>query len=391
MSAPRRLPPGAREIVLPNGQKRIELVIDIGLDPATGRRRQSRRRYRTVEQAQDAYAKVRTAVRAGTHVARSNENVRDACAAWLAGKRNLKTSTRAGYAHALEPVVASYGALSVQRLTKGHLDALVTALSDGSLPRKDGRARRPWSGRTVSLTLHVLEQVLDDLMRQGRLTRNVAELVERPRHQAIERATWTVPQVRKFLAATSDDRLHVAWLLALYGLRRGEIAGLRWEHVDLKAKTLRIVGTRLAVNGKVVEDDPKSVNGRRLLPLTPTHVEAFKGARRRQAAERLNLGPDYTDSGFVVVDEAGRALHPETLSSRFESLSRGAGVPVIRLHDARHTCGTLMHLAGEPTVAIAAWLGHSSAAFTMRTYLHSQDGALNNAAATLDRVIGRTL
>jgi len=387
MSTQRKLPPGAREVVLPNGQKRIEMVIDLGPDPATGRRRQSRRRFRTATEARDAYAEIRSTVRAGTHVRRSRETLAQAAAAWLAGKRNLKASTRAGYEHALEPVLAAYGAMPVQRLTKRHIDDLVTALAEG-MPLPDGRRRRPWTGRTVSLLLFVLGKVLDDLMRQGQLVRNVATLVERPRHRPAERDTWTVEEVRAFLAVAKADRLHVAWLLALYGLRRGEIAGLRWADVDLNGTTgtLKVVATRLAINGRVITDDPKSEHGRRTLPLTAALAEAFRERHRAQAAERIAVGPAYAESGLIVVDEAGNPLRPERLTDRFGGLARQAGVRQIRLHDARHTCGTLMHLAGEPAAAISAWLGHSSPAFTMRTYVHSQTGALNNAAATLDRV-----
>jgi integrase len=64
-----------------------------------------------------------------------------------------------------------------------------------------------------------------------------------------------------------------------------------------------------------------------------------------------------------------------------------AKVPKIRLHDARHTCGTLMHMQGVPIVVISAWLGHVDPAFTMRTYVHNQDEALKLAAATLQQVV----
>ena len=47
-----------------------------------------------------------------------------------------------------------------------------------------------------------------------------------------------------------------------------------------------------------------------------------------------------------------------------------------------------MHATGEPIAVISAWLGHSSAAFTMRTYVHAQDGALQHAADRLDRTFG---
>lgn len=48
----------------------------------------------------------------------------------------------------------------------------------------------------------------------------------------------------------------------------------------------------------------------------------------------------------------------------------------IRLHDARHTSGTLMHMQGVPIVVISQWFGDTDPAFTMRNYVYSQDEAL---------------
>ena len=62
-------------------------------------------------------------------------------------------------------------------------------------------------------------------------------------------------------------------------------------------------------------------------------------------------------------------------------------MPPIRLHDARHTCGTLMHLQGVPIVVVSAWLWRADLAFTMRTYVHSQNDALKTAAMSLQRVV----
>ena len=86
----------------------------------------------------------------------------------------------------------------------------------------------------------------------------------------------------------------------------------------------------------------------------------------------------------------GGAFHPDTISDYWRALCIAAKVPSIRLHDARHTCGTLMHMQGVPIVVISAWLGHADSAFTMRTYVHSQDEALKVAAASLQRVVTRS-
>ena len=69
------------------------------------------------------------------------------------------------------------------------------------------------------------------------------------------------------------------------------------------------------------------------------------------------------------------------------AMSGAAKVRRIRLHDARHSCASLMHAQGVPIAVISAWLGHADAAFTMRTYVHSQDDALKIAAATLQRIV----
>jgi integrase len=62
------------------------------------------------------------------------------------------------------------------------------------------------------------------------------------------------------------------------------------------------------------------------------------------------------------------------------------GIKRVRLHDARHSCATLMHLRQVPIAVIAAWLGHASAAFTMSVYAHSQDDALKAAASSFGAV-----
>ena len=61
---------------------------------------------------------------------------------------------------------------------------------------------------------------------------------------------------------------------------------------------------------------------------------------------------------------------------------RDLDVPQIRLHDARHTCATLMHLQNVPIALVAAWLGHADVSFTLRTYVHSQPEALHEAATS---------
>jgi integrase len=163
-------------------------------------------------------------------------------------------------------------------------------------------------------------------------------------------------------------------------IRRVEL-GQRWADIDLEKRTLRIGATRVDVGGRAFDqDEPKTANAGRVLPLPDALLAELTAAKIRQASEKLTLGEAYADLGYVVCNEAGEPYHPSTLSTLWQAAIRGLDVPQIRLHDARHTCATLMHLQGVPIALVAAWLGHADISFTMRTYVHAQPEALELAA-----------
>jgi len=88
-----------------------------------------------------------------------------------------------------------------------------------------------------------------------------------------------------------------------------------------------------------------------------------------------------------VCNEAGQPYSPGVLSRYWAEAVEAAGLRHIRLHAARHTCATLMHLQGVLVAVIAAWIGHKDASLTVRLYAHSQFAALKEAGASLDRVV----
>lgn len=232
-----------------------------------------------------------------------------------------------------------------------------------------------------------IAQVVADAQRQGLVARNAAEFIDRVPQQYKQVDTYTEAEVQVLLAAIADDRLGHAWELALSGLRRGEIAGLRWTDVDLDNKTLTIANNRVSAGGRSVENDPKSAASLRTLPQPDRLLAVLKAARARQAAERLALGADYGSGAYVVSNEVGDPYSPAVLSRYWRDALKAAGIRHIKLHAARHTCATLMHLSGVPVAVIAAWIGHKDATLTMKLYTHSQAEALKVAGATLDRVV----
>jgi integrase len=368
---------------------RYQLTVDSGINPETGARQQVRRRYNTEAEARRALTEIGDKAATGRFVARKEVTVEQVVTNYLAGRHGLRASSRSKLGYDLAPLRERHGLLPVQQLTKHHVDELVADLVTGGTKTAKGRTRRPWGADAVNKVVQSIAMVLADAQRQGLVARNVAEHVDRiaPPHKTID--TYTEDEVQTLLAALAGDRLAHAWELALSGLRRGEVAGLRWVDVDLAGKTLTIVNNRVSAGGRTVENDPKSATSRRTLPLPDRLVTVLRSAKRRQAAERLALGAAYRSGSYVVSNEIGDPFSPAVLSRYWRDMVKAAGLRHIKLHAARHTCATLMHLQGVPVAVIACWIGHKDASLTLRLYAHSQEGALRAASATLNRVTSK--
>ncbi len=386
-----QLPPQIKKVELSSRDHgrtviRYQVTTDVGTDPVTGKRRQSRKRYETEAEARQALADVQDKVHKGTYVHRRNETIEQVIERWLAGRTNITDSTLAGYRDYSRPVIDAYGDLPVQELTKHHIDVMLAQLEAGTLSKSDGTKRRPFKARARQYTLTTLRMVLESELEQGHLVRNVAKLVDMPSPERKAMQTFTAEQVTTLLKKTANNPLAIAWHLALTGLRRGEIAGLRWENVDLDAATMTINETRVSVSGKPQKRLPKTETSIRTLPLPTALMEALKQQQARQKTLEIVQGETYQASGYVVTDSRGQQVLPDRLSRGWSRACDTSGVPKIRLHDARHTCATIMHLQGVPIVVIAAWLGHVDAGFTMRTYAHNQPESLQLAAQSFAKL-----
>ena len=187
--------------------------------------------------------------------------------------------------------------------------------------------KRPWAANSINPMLNLISRVLADLVKQGALARDVAALVKRLKRPEAKLATFSEKEVRQLLRHVENDRLGHAWHLALCGLRRGEISGLEWS--DCQLDNDRDAGTVTIAHNRV------SAGGK----VHDTDPKTERSARTLPLAPAL-----------------AKALKRAKALQAAERLR----------------------------------LGHTDPAFTMRTYVHAQNDALNAAAATLQKVVTRS-
>ncbi len=362
-------------------------VVDAGIDPGTGKRRQVRRRgFATRKAAEQELARVRHGVQNSDYVAPDRLTVSSFLTnEWLpATKSTIESTTFESYERNLRlHVIPSLGEMRLQRLEPQRLNALyATLLANG---RRDGKGGL--SARTVRYLHTIIHRALKDATRWGKVSRNVADLADPPSQKAArppEMKIWDPQQLRAFLDYVEQQRdlLAPAFRLAgLAGMRRGEVLGLTWADIDFDHGALT-VRRQLRCIGRKIEhvEITKTASGRRRINLDSGTLAALRTARARQAAERLAMGTGYQESAFVFTQPDGAPIHPMTMTETFSRRIKSAKLPKIRLHDLRHSHVAHLIAAGTHVKVISERVGHASTSFTMDRYGHLMDGQQSDAA-----------
>jgi integrase len=258
------------------------------------------------------------------------------------------------------------GGVELQQLNAAHLNRLYAELLQSGRVRTEG-GLSPTSVRRIHA---MLRKALKDAIRWGLAERNAAELADPPSTKVIQAArrrsmrTWSEEDLRRFLAHTREHELGPVWLFAAStGVRRSELLGVRWSDIDLRAVIVTIRQTVLnSEDGHRPEEDQKTVASARTIHLDRRTVAMLRAHRAAQAKTRLAAGAGWEDNDLVFTRLNGGWWNPDSVSSAFRRAVKAAGVPVIRLHDVRHTHASLLLKAGVNAKVVSERLGHSSVA-----------------------------
>jgi integrase len=334
----------------------------------------------------------------GEWIETSKQSLDAYLAVWVDGQR-LAPATLASYRKNIRLHIGPYlGATVVDRLTASAVDAWMRQLEAAG--RADGQGGL--SARTVRYVFTILRAALADAVKQGRLARNPTDRSSPPspsQARPPEMHAWTAPELARFLrwADEHDPDAGMGWrLLAFTGMRRGEALALRWRDVDLDVGRIavrRSVGVvKTKGHGERLIEGATKTGQSRVVDLDAGTVAALRAYRAARGSLALDL---VRDTALVLGDLDGKHRHPERFSRRFVAhvvqARKALGdelLPVIRLHDLRHTHATLMLAAGEPVKVVSERVGHANATITLTVCQHVHPGmgrqAADRFAALLD-------
>ncbi len=277
-------------------------------------------------------------------------------------------------------LIPGLGAHRLEKLEPEHLERFYKKMQEtGSKPATAHHVHR------------TIRAALNQAMRRDHVTRNVASLATPPKIDEEEVEPYEIEEVQRLLAEAVKHRNSARWAVALaLGLRQGEALGLMWKDVDLEAGTLWVLkarrrpkyvhgcgGTcgkqagyckqRRQVNADTAKT--KSRAGKRGIGVPDELVQLLVLHRAEQENEKTDAGAGWTDSGYVFTRPDGGPVIPKTDYGLWKQLLKRAEVRDGRLHDARHTAGTILLILGVPEWVVMEIMGWSSTAMAAR-YQH---------------------
>jgi integrase len=325
---------------------------------------------------------------------------------WLATVQGIRPRTRQSYAdHARLHLIPALGRIPLTELSTREVRRLFTRLVE-----RRNRYGKPLAASTLERIRATLRASLNEAVREGLIPSNPARglrlpAVRRPyarvwteRRVAAWRVTgerptvavWTPRQLAAFLDFVRDDPLFTLWwLAALRGLRRGELAGLRWTDLSLETAELTVARQLVHADGHLLEFPPKSAASRRTIALDPRTVHLLRRHEHAQQAEYARAGRCWDETGYVFTRCDGAPVAPDYLTVRFRRLVDASGLPPVRLHDLRHGAASLALAAHVDLPVVQGQFGHASIVLTADTYTsvlpqtHHQAAAARKTARTI--------
>lgn len=219
---------------------------------------------------------------------------------------------------------------------------------------------------------------------------NPADLVKPPR---VERKQMMVLDVAGAADVIEEARSYTNFvpivLAMLCGMRRGEIAALRWRSLDLDAGQLAVVASTEQTKAGCREKDAKS--GRcRTIALPALVVTELRRHRIEQAQALLSIGVRVTADHHVVMQADATPLQPNSITHAVTLFMKKRGSKV-RLHGLRHSHATHMLAAGVHPKIASERLGHSKVGITLDLYSHVLPGMQEGAASQVDAMMSAAL
>ncbi|MGO8683319.1 MAG: tyrosine-type recombinase/integrase [Thermoleophilia bacterium] len=330
--------------------------------------------YPLKREAEAALAAALARYHAGTYRETSTMTVAELCERWLrdGAAPKARPSTMRYYRMAVDlHIVPDLGDMLAEMLTPADVAAWQAMLARSG--RTDGRGGL--SPKSVRWCRGALHNAYTWAVKLGELRTNPVATCDPPPLADRDLEPPSAAELIAFLDAIRDTRYHLPVLIAVAtGMRRGEVLGLDWQHVDLERGVVHVRQQKTQAGRAVAIASLKTRRSRRDLPLPEWAIEELRAARSTAQHTSAVAGVPWSERSLVCGDAA-----PNNISTGLQRLAKSRHLPPLHMHLLRHAKATRMLRQGDNPGVVQHQLGHSSLVTTVGTYGHVSNDDLRAA------------
>lgn len=351
-----------------------------GYDPGTGKQIQKTITGKTQKEVAKKLKEATAALDAGTYIAPSKMTVGEWLDIW---EKEYLTSIKPATLYSYKATIRNHlkpklGAIKLEALSPHNIQAFCNELGDSLSPK------------TVKNIHGVLHKALQKAVLNGYIRFNPAANCELPQRVKKEIQPLDEEQIKKFLKAVKGSPYENLYIVTLFtGMREGEVCGLMWDCVDLKAGSLTVNKQLQYIRsskGQYRMVPTKNSKGR-TITLPPYVIGILRREQKQQLENRLKYGECWENTGFVFTDELGQHLKPQNVYREYKRIVASIGCPDARFHDLRHSYAVAAIRSGDDIKTVQENLGHATAAFTLDVYGHVTEKMKKESADRMEQFI----
>ncbi len=254
------------------------------------------------------------------------------------------------------------------------------------LKSKNGRldGKGGLSPKTIKTHKVILQLALKDAMKNDLILKNPCEFVKLPKMERRDINFYTEQQITDLFNAIRNEPLYpLIYFTVIYGLRRSEVLGLKWDSINEDTMTITIKHTVVRFTTIVEKDSTKNSSSFRSYPITDEVKEILQNLKAQEKENQRLFGSEYIKNDYIFKWNDGRPYAPDFISMKFSKLLKQYNLPHIRFHDLRHSCASLLVANGYQLKDIQEWLGHSDIQTTANIYAHLDAKRKSNIANSM--------
>ena len=304
---------------------------------------------------------------------------------WLEkSKIRLDTITYQGYKNITDAHIVPYFKTlnkCVKDITRNDIQTYV------EIKAKNGKVRGNGGLSPKSLKTHmiIIKQALTEAVKSNIILSNPCQYISMPKLQKHKASFYTVAELQEMLKAIENEKIYsLVYFTVLFGLRRSEVLGLKWDSVNFDTGLITIKHTVVRYTDIVEKDCTKNDSSYRSFPLLDDVKTILLNIKEQENSNRKLFGCNYNENDYIFKWDNGEPFKPDYVSKKFRLLLDKNKLRHIRFHDLRHSCASLLVANGFSLKDIQEWLGHSDIQTTANIYAHLDIERKNKIADSMN-------